>query len=164
MLCPYLTWDSVVGKFLSPFERRLASSAHDYNRYVHRLCMYLCTSLYEYITMAFKGCHSVKGLCRHCMFHPRTKLKRFTNGCRTWRLRCSLDMQLGNYVLLFNGVNQISANGKKGKTLHKSWQSRKNRMTELLDINYRGRLNSYGWWWKYQFPWHGQVIRCVLRR
>lgn len=115
MLCPYLTWDSVVGKFLSPFERRLASSARDYNRYVHHLCMYLCTSLYEYITMAFKGCHSVKGLCRHCMFYPRIKLKRFTNGCRTWRLRCSLDMQLGNYVLLFNGVNQISANGKKGK-------------------------------------------------
>lgn len=127
-----------MGKFLSPFERRLASSARDYNRYVHRLCMYLCTSLYEYITMAFKGCHSVKGLCRHCMFYPRTKLKRFTNGCRTWRLRCSLGMQLGNNVLLFNGVNQISANGKKGKTLHKSWQSRKNRMTELLDINYRG--------------------------
>lgn len=71
-----------------------------------------------------------QGTLQTCVFYSRTKLKRFTNGCRTWRLCFSLAMQFANNMLLFNGVNQISANGMKGKTLQKSWQSRKNRMTD----------------------------------
>lgn len=70
------------------------------------------------------------GLCRPV---PCSGTAKLTNGCRTWRLCLSLDVRFGYSVLLFNGVNQISANGKKGKTLRKSWQSRKNRMTELWD-------------------------------
>lgn len=70
------------------------------------------------------------GTLQTYVFYSRTKPKRVTNGCRTWRLCFSLAMQFANNMLLFNGVNQISANGMKGKTLQKSWQSRKNRMTD----------------------------------
>ena len=108
----------------------------------------LCTSL----SLSTQQWHSKAAIqsrdCRHCTSYSSTKLQRVTNGCRTWRLRFSLDEQLGNNVLLFNCVNQISANGKKGKTPQKLTKQK-----EQDDRAFRLKLPgaseiSYGWWWK----------------
>lgn len=48
--------------------------------------------------------------------------------------QASLAMQFANNMLLFNGVNQISANGMKGKTSRKADKAgRTGWLTELLE-------------------------------
>lgn len=115
MSLPYLVFSC--GEFLNPFERRLASSAHGYNRYVHRLCMCLCVHLSVWVhNSGIQRLSFSQGTLQTLYALPKTKAKEVYE----WLQDLKIALQPWYAVWkLFNGVNQISANGKKGKTPQK---------------------------------------------